>query len=73
MGYRNPPKLFTCVDALPRMKPFLMGCTLVIIIIVLSSAGCTDQNTLTSQTIPTTPTASANKTIDGITIPTSTG
>ncbi len=52
------------------MKPFLILSILIVIIIVLSSAGCTDQNT---QNAPTTPNASANQTIDGITIPTTTG
>ena len=46
------------------MKPFWMLSILVIIIIVLSSAGCTS---------PTTQSTSANQTIDGITIPTTTG
>ena len=46
------------------MKPFWMLSILVIIIIVLSSAGCTS---------PTTQNASTNQTIDGITIPTTTG
>jgi hypothetical protein len=46
------------------MKPFWMLSILVIILIVLSSAGCTT---------PTTQNASTNQTIDGITIPTTTG
>ncbi len=46
------------------MKPFWMLSILVIIIILLSSAGCTS---------PTTQNASVNQTIDGITIPTTTG
>ena len=43
------------------MKPFWMLSILVIIVIVLSGAGCVTQST------------SANQTIDGITIPTTTG
>ncbi len=46
------------------MKPFWMLSVLVIIIIVLSGAGCTS---------PTTQSTSTNQTIDGITIPTTTG
>ncbi|MGZ7133822.1 MAG: DUF1254 domain-containing protein [Halobacteriota archaeon] len=46
------------------MKPFWMLSILVIIIIVLSGAGCTS---------PTTQSASTNQTIDGITIPATTG
>ncbi len=46
------------------MKPFWMLSILVIIVIALSSAGCTS---------PTTQNASANQTIDGITLPTTTG
>jgi hypothetical protein len=46
------------------MKPFWMLSILVIIIIVLSSAGCTS---------PATQSATTNQTIDGITIPTTTG
>ena len=46
------------------MKPFWMLSVLVIVVIVLSGAGCTS---------PTTQNASTNQTIDGITIPTTTG
>ena len=46
------------------MKPFWMLSILVIIILVLSSAGCTS---------PTTQNPVTNQTIDGITIPTTTG
>ncbi len=46
------------------MKPFWMLSILIIIIIVLSGAGCIT---------PTTQNASTNQTIDGITIPTTTG
>jgi hypothetical protein len=46
------------------MKPFWMLSILFIIIVALSGAGCTS---------PTTQNASTNQTIDGITIPTTTG
>lgn len=46
------------------MRPFWMFSILIMIIFVLSSAGCTSLNTRN---------ASANQTIDGITIPTTTG
>ncbi len=46
------------------MKPFWMLSILIIIIVILSGAGCVT---------PTTQNASTNQTIDGITIPTTTG